>query len=329
MMARDVMSSSVVAVRATTPVRDIARLLLEKHISAVPVVDGAGAPIGIISEGDLIVADASEGRRDRWLAMLAEGEPLSAEFLSSLNERTAGDVMSKPVVTVYEDTDLGEIARILQGSQIKRAPVVRNGRMVGIVSRADVLRAIAAQLAPHGVPLAKSWLLPLAAPSPDLGHRRDAAASDGPPDSADDATPSVIDFRQLVTDHEDRERRRGEELRKDAAEERRRSAIELTQKHISDETWRNLIHQARLAAQTGQKEFMLLRFPSELCSDGGRAVNAPEPEWPITLRGEAAEAYQRWERDLAPRGFHLAARVVNFPHGMPGDIGLFLVWGEA
>ena len=73
---------------------------------------------------------------------------------------------------------------------------------------------------------------------------------------------------------------------------------------------------------------MLLRFPSQLSSDGGRAINVMEPRWPGTLRGEAAEIYLRWERDLKPHGFHLTARVLDFPGGIPGDIGLFLVWGE-
>jgi hypothetical protein len=73
---------------------------------------------------------------------------------------------------------------------------------------------------------------------------------------------------------------------------------------------------------------MLLRFPSQLCSDGGRAINVTEPDWPATLRGEAAEIYLRWERHLKPHGFHLTARVLEFPGGMPGDIGLFLSWGQ-
>jgi hypothetical protein len=102
----------------------------------------------------------------------------------------------------------------------------------------------------------------------------------------------------------------------------------LVQEHIDEESWRRLLHQAREAAELGAKEFLLLRFPSGLCSDGGREINAPLPEWPKTLRGEAAEIYLRWERDLKPRGFHLAARVLDFPGGMPGDVGLFLVWGE-
>ena len=72
---------------------------------------------------------------------------------------------------------------------------------------------------------------------------------------------------------------------------------------------------------------MLLRFPSALCSDGGRAINVFEPGWPATLSGEPAEIYLRWEHELKPRGFHLTARVLDFPGGLLGDIGLFLVWG--
>jgi hypothetical protein len=73
---------------------------------------------------------------------------------------------------------------------------------------------------------------------------------------------------------------------------------------------------------------MLLRFPAPLCSDGGRSINSNRPEWPETLRGEAAELYLRWEHDLRPHGFRLAARVLDFPDGMPGDIGLFLNWAQ-
>jgi hypothetical protein len=74
---------------------------------------------------------------------------------------------------------------------------------------------------------------------------------------------------------------------------------------------------------------MLLRFPHELCSDGGRAINAlaKNENWPETLRGEAAELYLRWKRDRRPHGLRLTARVLDYPGGILGDIGLFLVWG--
>ena len=74
---------------------------------------------------------------------------------------------------------------------------------------------------------------------------------------------------------------------------------------------------------------MILRFPGDLCSDGGRAINVPEPDSQATLRGEPAEAYLRYERELKPLGFHLIARVLDFPNGFIGDVGLFLHWGGA
>ena len=95
-----------------------------------------------------------------------------------------------------------------------------------------------------------------------------------------------------------------------------------------DETWRQFLHRAREAAQNGETEALLLRFPSVLCLDGGRAINTGEHDWPATLRGEPAEIYLRWERDLKPRRFTISARVLEFPDGKPGDIGLFLGWGE-
>jgi CBS domain-containing protein len=140
MKARDVMTSKVVAARPDTPTREIARLLLENHISAVPVVDNSGAPIGMVSEGDLIGRSDSDrqARREWWLAMLAEGEAFSPEFLAGLRRQAqlAGDIMSRPVITVGEDTDTAEIAHLLLAYRIKRVPVLRDGKMVGIVRAA-------------------------------------------------------------------------------------------------------------------------------------------------------------------------------------------------
>ena len=135
MNAREVMTSPVISVTANTPIWDIAQLLLKNHISAVPILDYSGAPIGMVSEGDLI--GRRNAQREWWLALLAEGKSLSSDFLSELRrpERVAIEIMSKPVVTVGEDTDAAEIARLLTTYRIKRVPVVRDGRVVGIVSR--------------------------------------------------------------------------------------------------------------------------------------------------------------------------------------------------
>ncbi len=151
MKARDVMTTTVVSVDPDTPVSAIAKTLSEHGISAVPVIDHSGAALGMVSEGDLIGRDdaAREARRDWWLTLLAEGEPLSPEFLECLRtaERRARDVMAAPAVTVGEDTELGEVARLLTEHRIKRVPVVHagEGRVVGIVSRADLVRAMASE----------------------------------------------------------------------------------------------------------------------------------------------------------------------------------------
>jgi CBS domain-containing protein len=149
MNACDVMTRDVVSVKSDTPMRKIAALLLERRISGVPVVDGSSAPIGMVSEGDLIGRSEAERetRQDWWLTTLAEGEPVNPEFLASVNYPTARDMMSAPVISIDEKTSLGEIAGILTKHRIKRVPVVRDGRIVGIVSRADLVRALVAR--PH------------------------------------------------------------------------------------------------------------------------------------------------------------------------------------
>ena len=340
MKARDVMTPEIVTVGPDTPVRKIAELLLGKGISAAPVVDASGIPIGMVSEGDLIGRDeaARQARRDWWLTLLAEGTTLNDDFLASLRapERTAREIMSAPVVTADEETDVGEIARLLAAYRIKRVPVVRDGRIVGIVSRADLLRALAAEQPETRAPEAAArghgifdWAKQVE--ERFLHDRGSAAGHPAIQPAAAEASGdrvSADDFRGLVEDFERREAEHQDGDRRAAAQQRRQKAKELIDRHLSDENWRALVHQARQAAEHGQKELMLLRLPSQALSDGGRAVNAPEPDWPKTLRGEAAELYLRWERDLKPHGFGLLARVLDFPGGMPGDIGLFLVWGE-
>jgi CBS domain-containing protein len=151
MNASDIMSRPVVSVHPDTSTREIARLLLDKGISAVPVVDNNGAAVGIVSERDLIRPDrgAREAWRQSWLEIFAEGEPLAPELLAWLQSQshTARAVMSVPVITVSEDTELTEIARVLHTHQIKRVPVVRDGSVTGIVARDDILRVLASSKA--------------------------------------------------------------------------------------------------------------------------------------------------------------------------------------
>ncbi|MEO1017786.1 MAG: hypothetical protein AAFY56_08840 [Pseudomonadota bacterium] len=82
----------------------------------------------------------------------------------------------------------------------------------------------------------------------------------------------------------------------------------------------------RNAAENGQREVMPLQFPSDWCKDKGRAINNFDPDWPKSLDGFAARAYDYYEKNLQPLGYKLDARILNYPDGMPGDVGLFLRW---
>jgi CBS domain-containing protein len=332
--ALDVMTEKVISIRPDMATRDIANLLLTNRISAVPVVDSDGVPIGMVSEGDLIGRDESDrlARSDWWLGLLAGRLPLDEKFTARVQAKdiTARDVMSGPLVTVTEDTDVSQIARLFAIHHIKRVPVVRDGRVVGIVSRADLLRAVAAkplkatgpQTEKHKGLLASffgDYHLPARETVDGIKASREAPA-------VDETRLAATDFRHLVQDFHADEVKQHDEARHAAAAQRRERAKQLIDEHIFGDGWRELMHQARVAAENGEREVLLLRFPSQLCIDGGRAINVHEPTWPMTLRGEPAEIYLRWERELKPQGFSLSARILSYPDGKPGDISLFLVW---
>jgi CBS domain-containing protein len=145
MQAQDVMTTKVVTVAPDTPVAEIAKLLLERQISAVPVVGEDRRLLGIVSEGDLIHGLGQEGaKRSWWLDLLASSQTRAEAHLKS-HGRLAWDVMTRSVISVTPDTPLPEIARLLEARRIKRVPVLHDGELVGIVSRADLLRAFALQ----------------------------------------------------------------------------------------------------------------------------------------------------------------------------------------
>ncbi|MBN9305471.1 MAG: CBS domain-containing protein [Devosia sp.] len=138
------MSRAIVTVMPAHSVRHAAQMMLDHKVSGVPVVDGDGQLVGILTEGDLLrrVEYGLTGSRPHWIeAVSAEGA--ARDFVKSHSWRVA-DVMSKPVVAATEDTSLADVAVMFGTRGIKRAPVVRDGRLVGIVSRADLLRIIAA-----------------------------------------------------------------------------------------------------------------------------------------------------------------------------------------
>ena len=146
MKALDVMTSKVVTVSPETSISEIAKLFLRHRISAVAVVDGDKRVLGMVSEGDLLhrAETETEQKRPWWLSMLAGTEEQARDYVKA-HGRCAGDVMSTKLVTVAEDTPLAEIAQLLEERRIKRVPVTRNGKLVGIVSRADLVRALASR----------------------------------------------------------------------------------------------------------------------------------------------------------------------------------------
>ncbi len=147
-------------------------------------------------------------------------------------------------------------------------------------------------------------------------------------DKVQSVSLTADDFSALVDESHHREVAEHDQQQRALVASRETFVKYLLDHHIEEGNWRTILQNAKAAAEAGQTELLLLRFPSQLCSDGGRAINAPQADWPETLRGEAAEIFHRWERDLKPNGFHLTARVLDFPGGIPGDIGLTMAWGH-
>jgi CBS domain-containing protein len=157
MNAKDIMTTPVVTITPDTSVREIAALLLERHISAVPVVEG-GRLVGLVSEGDLlhrheIGTDRGWPARSWWLGLIRSEPGPAAEYVKS-HARCARDIMTREVITVGEDAPIAEIATVLETHRIKRVPVLRGERLVGIVSRANLIQALAVRARPAKPPRA-------------------------------------------------------------------------------------------------------------------------------------------------------------------------------
>jgi CBS domain-containing protein len=147
--AADLMTRNVAVVHPETSLLEAVKLLAQRHISGMPVVDDTGAIVGMLSEGDLVRwHEGYSERQARWLDMLAEGHDLAPEFLHGIQEqhRKVNSVMSPGAKTVTEDTPAREVARLMHADDIKRVPVVRDGMLVGIVARSDLVRALAQRL---------------------------------------------------------------------------------------------------------------------------------------------------------------------------------------
>ena len=141
-------------------------------------------------------------------------------------------------------------------------------------------------------------------------------------------TFSAADIKRRMAERE--AAKAAEELRRMREQEEKQKAVMAEFHKPPERTPEQLLHFVQQlvshAAEAGQTEVQVYRFPNELCSDRGRRINNSEPGWEQTLEGRPKVAYEFWHDHLRPLGFHLKAEVLEYPGGMPGDIGFFLTW---
>ena len=144
MRAHQIMTRSVVTVTLESSILDAAKLMLQRHVSGLPVVDAGGKLVGIVSEGDFIRRSeiGTQRKRGRWLRFILGAGVLATDFVHE-NGRKVSEVMTRDPLTVTEDTALEEIVTTMETNGVKRLPVMRGDKLVGIVSRANLLRAVA------------------------------------------------------------------------------------------------------------------------------------------------------------------------------------------
>ena len=152
MKARDVMSPVVISIEPDATVEAALRLMIEKHISGLPVVDRAGQLVGIVSEGDFLrrAELGTQHRQPRWIEFLMGPGALAEQYVRA-SGRKVGEIMTAEVRSVAEDTPLDDVVMLMERYHIKRVPVVRAGRLAGIITRANLIRALASlsrELAP-------------------------------------------------------------------------------------------------------------------------------------------------------------------------------------
>ncbi|MGA2494967.1 MAG: CBS domain-containing protein [Roseiarcus sp.] len=322
------MTTAIVSVAIGASVRDVARLLFEKRISAVPVLGVDQKLLGMVSEGDLVGRNDADrvARRDRWLALLGDAQPL-AEPLEALAARRVEQVMRAPVMTIEAQTPLHEIAEMFRVYDIKRPPVMRGGRIAGIVSRSDLVRAMAAMVPQPAATGSLGGLASMFAGMMNSESRPSEAQPSATPVVVAPATTAKA-FLALVTASKLAGLDEAVAAKDQAKSEQQRQVEALLQEHVGAPAWTALLERARAAAELGENSFELIRFPCDLCSDGGRKIDIAERDWPTTLRGEAAEFYTRWEHDLRAAKFGLSAQLVDYIDGIASNVALSLTWRE-
>ncbi|WP_407179261.1 CBS domain-containing protein [Bradyrhizobium sp. STM 3562] len=144
MRAHQIMTKPVITVAPDATIVDAANLMLQKHVSGLPVVDASGKLVGIVSEGDFIRRSeiGTQRKRGRWLRFILGPGTSASDFVHE-HGRKVSEVMTKTPLTISEDTALAEIVDLMERNNVKRLPVLCDGKLVGIVSRANLLQAVA------------------------------------------------------------------------------------------------------------------------------------------------------------------------------------------
>lgn len=127
------------------------------------------------------------------------------------------------------------------------------------------------------------------------------------------------DAERAEVEAEVAKRRRAEE----AIDELKRS---FQNRQVAPEAMSRINMAVRVAAEQGKHEVLVLKFPSSYCNDRGRSINSFEPDWPKSLEGFGKTAFEFYQKELEPLGFHMRAEIISFPDGMPGDVGMYLRW---
>lgn len=331
----EIMTAPAASVGLDATAQHVAEILIARRIGGVPVVDAEGRPVGVVSESDFLSGEEAKRleRREAWLRIVAGGQALSESYIADIG-REAGrvrQIMTSPAVTADADTPLAEVIALLNRHRIKRIPITRGGRLVGIVTRADLLR--------HVVPKTHDGVLPTdpgpgnlsALPPATPLASRGAEGSGAGGGAAHGPGPEGFSAGLLRRTVAAFKRARHDAALEAAEAQRRRAAAEiaaLLDAPYTDREWHHLLATARRAAEAGLADCPALRFPAKLCIDGGRAINVGLPDWPGTLRGKPARFFLRWKNELQPTGFRLSAYIATFPGGLPGDVELTLIWGS-
>jgi CBS domain-containing protein len=190
MRVRDAMSANVISVAAQATILEAARTMLRNRVSGLPVVDAEGQLVGMVTEGDFLRRSeiGTERRRPRWLEFVLGPGRMAEDYVRAAG-RKVEDVMTRDPVTVREDDDLETVVELMERRRVKRFPVLRDGKMVGIVSRANLMRALVS-LAPTeeapagGDPAIRELIVAAFAKQPWAPHRGTMDFAKSRPNSA-------------------------------------------------------------------------------------------------------------------------------------------------